>query len=124
MGLGGSRVFEAGIGGGRDAVGAAKILCEPLRAFERSGGASRAECLDAGAFEIVNNPGAERRLGPDDDQIDAVLAAKRDDRRMIGQIERNALGLLRNPGIARRAIKPPSERASRHFPCQSVLPPA
>ena len=35
MGLGGSRVFEAGIGRGRDAVGPAKILRETLRAFER-----------------------------------------------------------------------------------------
>ena len=70
------RLGEALIGGGRDAVRAAKILGEALRAFEPRRGAARAEGLDAGRFEIVDDAGAERRLRPDDDEIDGVRPAE------------------------------------------------
>src|SRR6202795_3655494 len=43
---------------------------------------------------------------------------------MIGDVERHALGLPRDAGIARRAVEPIGERACRHFPGQRVLAPA
>ena len=40
---------------------------------------------------------------------------------MIADVERDALGLLRDAGIARRADEPVGERACRHLPGQRVL---
>jgi hypothetical protein len=42
---------------------------------------------------------------------------------MVGQVERHALGLLRNAGIARGAIESLDQRTIRDFPGQSVLSP-
>ena len=41
--------------------------------------------------------------------------------RMVGQIKRHALGVLRDAGIAGRADEPFGERARRHLPGQRVL---
>ena len=57
----------------------------------------------------------------DDDEIDRVRFTERDDGRVIGGIERDARRLLRDPGIARRAIEPVHQRACRHLPGERVL---
>ena len=106
IGLGRIGCAEALIGRGRDAIGAAQILGEALGAFEPRRGPRRPERLDAGGLQIIDDAGAERRLRPDHDQIDAASAAKCDHRPMIGDVERHAFGLLRDAGIARRAIEP------------------
>ena len=124
IGLGRRSGAEAFIGRGRDAVRLAQILGEALGAFEPRGRLGRAEGLDAGGFEVVDDAGAQRRLGPDHDEIDAVSAAKGDHSRMVGEIERDALRLLRDAGIAGRAEQPVGERARGHFPGQRVLAPA
>jgi hypothetical protein len=40
---------------------------------------------------------------------------------MVGEIERDAFRLLRDAGIAGRAIELVGERAGRHFPGQRML---
>ncbi len=124
IGLGRIGGVEALIGGGRDAVFPAQILGEALGAFEPCRGPGRSERLDAGGFQVVDDAGAERRLRPDHHKVDAMFAAKRDHRPMIGEVEADAFGLPRDAGIARRAIEPVGERACRHFPGQRMLAPA
>jgi hypothetical protein len=40
---------------------------------------------------------------------------------VVGDIERDAFGFLRDAGIARRALELIGERARRHFPGQRML---
>ena len=91
---------EAFIGRRGDIVGATQILGEALGAFEPRRGACRAECLDAGGFQVIDDAGAERAFRPDHDKFDPVGAAVRDDGAMVGDIERDAFGVLRDAGIA------------------------
>ncbi len=112
---------EALIGRGRDVVRAADILGESLRAFKLRGHLRGTERLDPGGFQIVDDAGAKRRFRSHHDEADALVLAEGDHRRMIGRIERHAFGLLRDPGIARRAIEAVHQRARRHFPGQRML---
>ena len=121
IGLGRRRRAEAFVGRGGNAVRPAQVLGEALGAFEAGGGAARAEGLGAGGFEVIDDACAERRLGPDNDQIDAVLTAIRDHRRMVADIERNALRLTRDARIARGTDEPVYERACRHLPGQRMF---
>ena len=119
--LGGGRVVEAAIGRRGDAVFGAEILGEAFGAFELGGGARRTEHLDAGRFEIVGEPGDERRLGPDHHQADVLLPAEADHRRMIRQVERHAVGDRFDPRIARRAVEPVEQGALPELPGERVL---
>ena len=65
--------------------------------------ACRAERLDAGGREIVDDPGDERRLRADHDKIHLVALQKPITAAMVGDIERDAFGLAGDAGIARRA---------------------
>ena len=121
VGLARRRVAEAAIGGGGDAVLGAEILGEALGAFELRRRRDRAEHLDAGACEIVGEPGHQRRLRPDHHEVDAVVLAEAGDRRMVGDVERHALGERRDPGIARRAIELREQRALLELPGQRML---
>ena len=84
-------------------------------------GAARAEGLDSGSLQIVDDAGAERPFRPDHDEIDGVGAAKPDYRRMVSEVEGNALRFARDAGIARGADEPVRERACRHLPGQRML---
>ena len=119
--LGRRRGAKAFIGGRGNAVRPAQVLGEALGAFEAGGGAARAEGLDAGGFEVIDDACAERRLGPDNDQIDAILTAIRDHCRMVGNIKRNAFRLPGNACIAGGADEPVRERACRHLPGQRMF---
>ncbi len=96
-------VIEAAVGAGRNVEFAAEVLCETLGALELGGLLARAERLDAGAREIIDDPGRQRRLRADHDEIHRVTLAEIDHRRVVGNIEGDAFGFLRDPGIARRA---------------------
>ena len=50
----------------------AQILGEAFGAFEPRRGACRAERLDTGGFQIVDDAGAEWRLRPDHHKIDPI----------------------------------------------------
>ena len=115
------RVGEAAIGGGRDAGLAAEILGEALRAFELAPRLRRAEDPDAGGSQIVGEPGDQRRLRPDDDEVDRFAPAEGDDRRMVGWIERHAFGDAADAGIARRGVELGQQRRGRQLPGQRML---
>ena len=87
---------------------------KPLEPSSRAAFA-RAERLDAGGFQIVDDAGAQRHLGPDHDEVDLARLAERDHRRVVGEIERHAFGLARDAGIAGRAIELVGERARAIF---------
>ena len=112
---------EALIGGGGNGVRLAQILGEAFGAFEPRRRARRAKRLDAGGGEIVDHPGAERRLGSDHDQVDLLRPAKRDDRCVVGEVERDQLAFAGNAGVARRAVEPIHERARGKLPGERVL---
>ena len=95
-----------------------------LRALEPRRFARWPEDGDAGGGEIVDDAGDERRLRPDHDEVDSLLAAEGDDRRMIGDVERDELGAFRDAGIARRGVELPELRRLRELPGQRMLAPA
>ena len=59
IGLGRGGIGEAPVGGGRNAVRPAEVLGEALRAFEPRRRPGRAEGLDAGGLEIIDDAGAQ-----------------------------------------------------------------
>jgi hypothetical protein len=92
------------VGGGRDAGLRHQRLRECLRALELRGRRARAEGRDARRLERVDRAGDERRLGADDDEADFPRASGLDDRvDVLGADVGQALGVGRDPGVARRA---------------------
>ncbi len=114
-------IREPAVGGGRDAVAVADALGEGLRALELGGQAARPEGADARRLEIVDEARHERPLRPDHHEIDAVLPAERDDRRVVVDVEVDAAGDLRDAGIARRGIEVLQQRAGAQRPGERVL---
>ena len=109
------------VGRGRNIVGAAQRLGEILRAFELAGGFGRTERLEPGRIEIVDDPRRDRRVRADHDKIHRVGPAEIDHRGVIGNVERDAFGLARDPGIAGRAPQFCDQRGSRDLPRQRVF---
>ena len=87
IGLGGLGCGKALVVGGGDRKLAAQVLGEALRAFELGGRLRGAESTDSGGVEIVHQSGHERRLGPDDDELNLHDPAEVDDRPVVGHIE-------------------------------------
>ena len=114
-------IGEAAIGAGRNAEFGAERLGKSLGALELRSLLARPERLDAGAVEIVDDPGRERRFRADHDEIDRVALAEIDHRGMVGDIERHAFGFPRDAGIARRAPEFRHQRRGRDLPRQSVF---
>ena len=121
MGQRGGDIGEAAIGAGRNAKFRAEILGKSLGALQPRGELARAEGLDAGAREIVNDSGRQRRFRTDHDEIDRVAFAEPDHRVMIGHIERHAFGFPRDAGIARRAPEFRDQRRGCDLPRQRVF---
>ena len=113
--------LETLIGGGRNLVGFTEILGEALGAFEPRRPFARAEGLDAGFFQIVDDADAERHFRTDHNEVNLGCLAETDHRRMVRDIDRDAFGFLGDAGIAGRAIEFVGQRARRHFPGQRVL---
>jgi len=99
----------------------AQILGEAFGAFEPRRRARRAKRLDAGGGEIIDDPGTERRLGSDHDQVDLLRPAKRDDRCVVGKVERDQLAFAGDAGVARCAVEPIHKRARGKLPGERVL---
>ncbi len=123
IGLGRRRIAKAAISRGRDGVPGAEILGEALRSLERGGRLARPEGGDAGRLQPVDQPGNQRLLGTDDDEIDAFRFAKSDQQVEIRCRNLDALGLLGDPGIARRAIELVAERRGADRPAQRMFAP-
>ena len=71
--------------------------------------------------EIVDDAGDQRRLGADHDQLDRVLLAELDHGGVVGNIERDAFGLARDAGIARRAPQLGHQRRGRDLPGEGMF---
>src|SRR5206468_3281 len=82
---------------------------------------ARAEGLEARGFEIVHNSGNQRRLGSHYDEIDLARLAKRHHCGVVGNVDRHALGLARDAGVARRAPQLRGERGAGNFPGERML---
>ena len=80
-----------------------------------------AEDADCGGAQTVAQAVDQWRLGADDDQVDAVFGAKRDDGGVIGDIERVALGVFGDAGIAWCRVELAQQGALRQFPGQRVF---
>ena len=100
----------------RHARGAHHVLREALRPFDRRSRAARAEDRDAVLAQRVGNAFDERRLGPDDDEVDGELAREPEQALGVLGAHRMAMAVLRDPGIAGRAVElassPGSARSS------------
>ena len=100
---GGNRLLgreRADVAGGRNTGALAQVLGEALAAFELSGCPGGAEHRETGRAQRIGEPVDQRRFGTDDDQPDALFAAQGGHRVMIGQIERDQLGMLGDARIA------------------------
>ncbi len=75
---------------GRHARSGHHVLGERLRALELSSVLGRSEDRDPGRAERIGQPGDQRRLRPDDDQIDADLGRQRDHRVVVRDVDRTA----------------------------------
>ena len=112
------------MGGGRNTVAGAEILGETLRALEHCGRRARAERLDPGRLQAIDQAQRQRSLGSDDDQIDALAPREIDQQVESFGGDGDAFGLGRDAGIAGRAKDLGGERRGGDRPAQSVLAPA
>jgi len=87
----------------------------PALTFDGNGGVTNTWQYDPG------NSGDQRSLGPHHHKVDLLILAERDHRLVVGEVERDAFRLLRNAGIARRAIKLVRQRARGDRPGERVL---
>src|SRR5690606_10389536 len=109
---------------GRDIRLAAEILGKPFRAFELRRCFRRSEIADAGFAEGIAKARDERRFGSDHDKLDAMFAAKSDDRVMIGRIEPDAFSEFRDPCVSGSTKKFAQQRAGAQSPGERVFPAA
>ena len=114
-------VAEAPVIAGRDAELAAEILREAFRPFELGRGPARAKTDDPSRGQIVGDALHERRFRPHDDEVDGVLAAKANDRRMILDVDRRDRGDGGAAGIARGDEQAPQPGRFRRRERQRVL---
>ncbi len=82
-----------------------RSLVKPLEPSSRAASLLGPNALMPGGREIVDHARHQRRLGTDHDEIDLVRFAERDDRGVVGDVQRHAFGLARDAGIAGRAIE-------------------
>ena len=89
----------------RHASGLHYLLGKCLRALDLRGRRARAEDGDAAMAQLVGEPGDERRLGADDDEVDPELAGERDDRGVVVCAGRMAVGEARDSRVARSGVQ-------------------
>ena len=100
------------------------MLGEALAAFELRGGIVRAEGGESGSPQRIGDAVDQRTFRADHDQTDAPCLAERDDGGVIGDIQRDQFGMLRDPRIARRGEQFLTKPGLRQLPCQRMFAPA
>ena len=90
-------------GRGRDAVALHDALGERLRPLEPRRRLRRADDGHAGLAEPVRQPGHERDLGPDDDEVHAAVERERDEPVDVVGRDGHVLGDVGRAGVAGRA---------------------
>jgi hypothetical protein len=99
-------------------------LGEGLGAFELSRLLGRAEAGDAGGGQTVRDPGGQRHLGADHDQVGLHLTRKSSDGVGIVSLHLGLqLGVFGDAGIAGRADQARHLRRRRDLPRQGVFAP-
>ena len=96
---------KAAIGGGRNVVRRAEVFHEALGAFQHRARRARPQRLDARRLQPVPQPRHQRRFRPDHHEVDLFLSGEGHQPVEIRRGDGHALGHLRDPGIARRAIE-------------------
>ena len=118
----------ADVAGGRDTRALAQVLGEAFAAFELRGRFRGTEHRHSAPSQRVRQPVDQWRLRPHDDEIDAPRLAEIAHRRVIGEVDLDRLGMLRDPRIARRGVKRTAVRGDeaglRQLPCQRMFAPA
>ena len=66
---------------------------------------ARAEDGDAAMAQLVGEPGDERRLGADHDEVDPELAGERDERGVVVGADGMAVGERRDSRVARSGVQ-------------------
>ena len=94
-----------------------------LRALDPRGCGARPEHGDAALPQLVGEACDERRLGADDDEIDAQLERERTERRVVVGAHGMARRERGDAGIARRGMELVHAGAARERPGERVLPP-
>ena len=84
----------------------------------------RAEGAYASLRQSVDQTGYERILGPDDDEIDALVARETDNGVDIGCLDGDTGRIGGDSGVARGTIQRVAERRSGNGPAQGMLPSA
>ena len=107
-----------------EAVGTpASFISSLAKAFDPSSSAAAALGPKAGTpglLQRVDEPGDQRRLGPDHDQVDAALLRHGDDRLdVVGRHPGQALGVGGDPGVAGRAEQLGGVGGPRRAPARS-----
>ena len=100
------------------------LLREGLGAFDLGRRRARAEDGDAGVAEVVGEPGDERRLRPDDDEVDAELVAEPEQRLRVVRPERVAGAEAGDARVAGGGVQVAEPRALGDLPRERVLAPA
>ena len=77
--------------------------------------------LKPAALRSSTIAGGDRRIRADHDEIHFVRFTEIDHRRMVGDIDRDAFGIVGDAGIARRAPQFGQQRGRGDLPCQSVF---
>ena len=98
--------IREGLGeGGGDGALHHEFFRERLRALEPGACCARTEGGNVGGAKVVRETSDERDLGADYDEVDGVLARKRDDRGTIGGVKRDVGGgtLTRGAAVTRRS---------------------
>src|SRR5438105_1374893 len=106
---------------GRDTGGGHHLLGKALRALDPGGRRARPEDGDAASAEVVRHARDERRLRPDDDEIDTELPSEREQTLGVLRPDRVAVTEPRDPGVARRGLELFERGALPERPGQRML---
>ena len=121
IGRGGAGIAKDAVVGGRDVGVAQQVLAEDLARFQLGGGLRRAERLQAGLRERVDDAGGERRFGADDREVDLVLLREVEQALDVGRGDVDVLGVLSGAGVAGRDEHAIGAAALADFPGQRVF---
>src|SRR3954454_6093991 len=106
---------------GRHCCGFQYLLGEALGAFDLSGRLAGAEDGHTGAAELVSHAGDERRLRPDHDKVDLVLAAEAEKALDIVEADRMAPAERGDSRVSGRSVKLRQGRALGDLPGKRML---
>ena len=95
----------------------AKVFDPSIRAAPDS----RPEHGDPGVAKLIGDPGDERRLGPDHDQVGGDRARNAEE--PVAVVDANGMAVTegRNPGVAGRRVQLRQRRARRDAPRKRML---